>query len=211
VTGHPPTSQPEERDDPVTAFAPLRVPDYRRIWSAAMVSHVGTFLQLTAGPWLMHELTGSPLMVSLVTTALLLPRLLLTVPAGVLADVVDRRTLLLVGHLMSATAVATMAVLAGAGRLTPASLLGLTFLLGTGGAISLPSFQTLVPDLVPRPLLAQAITLNSAAFNVARSVGPALGGALASIELRLPFIVAAATLVITAAGLLLVTRDDPIP
>lgn len=161
-----------------TTFAPLRVSEFRRIWSAALVSHVGTFLQLTAGPWLMNEMTGSPLLVSLVTTALLLPRLLLTLPAGALADVLDRRTLLLTGQTISAVAVAAMAVLAAIGLLEPVSLLALTFVLGVGSVLALPSFQTLVPDLVEAPLRAQAITLNSAAFNVARAFGPALGGAL---------------------------------
>lgn len=175
-----PASRPDAAhgDRPVSALAPLRVEAYRRIWTAAVVSHIGTFLQLTAAPWLMHELTRSPLMVSLVTTALLLPRLLLTVPAGVLSEVVDRRSLLVVGQLTSATAVAAMAGLTALDLITPVALLALTFVLGVGNAIGLPSFQTLVPDLVPRSLLAQAVTLNSAAFNVARAVGPALGGAL---------------------------------
>jgi MFS family permease len=168
---------------PVRTFAPFAVPEYRRIWAAALVSHVGTFLQLTAAPWLMKEMTGSPLLVALVTTSLTLPRLLLTLPAGALADVVDRRTMLLVGQSFSAMSVAAMAVLTAVDRLTPAALLGLTFALGVGSAIAMPSFQTLVPDLVPRPLMAQAITLNSAAFNVARAVGPALGGLLVAAGL----------------------------
>ena len=153
------------------------------MWLAGIVSHIGTFLQLTAAPWLMQELTGSPLLVSLVTTALLTPRLLLVVPAGALADLLDRRSLLLVGHAISAGAVATMAVLTALDRIDPFTLLLLTFVLGIGSAISLPAFQTLVPDLVAPPLRAQAITLNSAAFNVARSVGPALGGALVGMGL----------------------------
>jgi MFS family permease len=164
-------------------FAPLREPAYRRMWLAAVVSHLGTFLQLTAAPWLMQELTGSPLLVSLVTTALLTPRLLLVVPAGALADLLDRRSLLLAGHAVSAGAVTAMAVLTALERIDPTTLLLLTFVLGTGSAISLPAFQTLVPDLVRPPLRAQAITLNSAAFNVARSVGPALGGALVAAGL----------------------------
>jgi MFS family permease len=167
----------------VSSFAPLQVPEFRRIWSAALVSNLGTFLQLTAAPWLMTELTRSPLLVALVTTALTLPRLLLTLPAGALADVVDRRTLILTGQLTSAAAVGTMAVLTAFGSMTPVLLLSLSFLLGIGSAIALPSFQTLVPDLVPRGLVAQAITLNSAAFNVARSVGPAIGGALVAAGL----------------------------
>ena len=162
----------------MATFAPLKVPEYRRIWTAALVSHIGTFLQLTAGPWVMQEMTGSPLLVALVTTSLTLPRLLLTLPAGALADVVDRRTLMLIGQFTSALAVAAMAAMSFAGLLTPLWLLGLSFVLGVGNAIGLPSFQTLIPDLVPRPLMAQAITLNSGAFNVARAVGPALGGIL---------------------------------
>jgi MFS family permease len=168
---------------PVSSFAPLRVPEYRRIWSAALVSNLGTFLQLTAAPWLMTELTRSPLLVALVTTALTLPRLLLTLPAGALADVVDRRTLILTGQLTSAVAVGAMAVLTALGLMNPTMLLSLSFLLGIGSAVALPSFQTLLPDLVPRALVAQAITLNSAAFNVARSVGPAIGGALVAAGL----------------------------
>lgn len=168
---------------PVSAFAPLAVPAYRRVWSAAVVSHMGTFLQLTAAPWLMRELTGSPLLVALVTTALTLPRLLLTLPAGVLADVLDRRTLMVTGQLVSAVSVAAMAVLTWLDVMTPTALLALTFGLGVGSAIALPAFQTLVPDLVDQPLRAQAITLNSAAFNVARAVGPSIGGALVAAGL----------------------------
>jgi MFS family permease len=170
-------------DTVVRTFTPLRTPAYRRMWGASLVSNLGTFLQLTAAPWLMQELGGSALLVALVTTALTLPRLLLTLPAGALADAVDRRALLLTGQLVSAAAVTTMAVLTGLGRITPTSLLALSFVLGTGAAIAMPAFQTLVPELVPRPVLPQAITLNSAAFNVARSVGPAIGGALVAAGL----------------------------
>ena len=184
-------------------LAPLQVDAYRRMWLAAVVSHLGTFLQLTAAPWLMHELTGSPLLVSLVTTALLLPRLLLVIPAGALADIVDRRLLLLSGHAVSATAVSAMAVLTWAGRIDATLLLGLMFVLGVGSAVSLPAFQTLVPDLVEPPLRAQAITLNSAAFNVARSVGPALGGALVAVGLTAVAFGANAVSYLAVVGVLL--------
>lgn len=194
-------------------LAPLRVREYRRMWGAAVVSHLGTFLQLTAAPWLMNELTGSPLLVALVTTALTLPRLLLTLPAGVLADAVDRRTLLLVGQATSAVSVAAMAVLSFLGLLTPVTLLALTFALGVGGAIGLPSFQTLVPDLVPRALMAQAITLNSAAFNVARAVGPAIGGAFVAAGLAGAAFGANAASYLAVIGVVLTfprqTVDDP--
>src|SRR5690606_33930443 len=92
-------------------FAPLRVPAYRRAWSGAIVSHMGSFLQLVAAPWLMNELTGSPLMVTLVTSALWLPRLVLTIPAGVLADILDRRNLLVVAQLFNTAVVTVLGVL----------------------------------------------------------------------------------------------------
>lgn len=186
-----------------STFAPLAVPAYRRVWAAAMVSHVGSFLQLTAAPWLMNELTGSPLMVALVTTSLTLPRLLLTLPAGVLADAVDRRTMLLTGQLTSAAAVAVMTAMTVADVIDPVSLLALTFLLGVGGAVSLPSFQTLVPDLVDAPLRARAITLNSAAFNVARAVGPSIGGAMVAAGLTATAFGANAASYIAIVGVIL--------
>lgn len=179
----PDTSPAAAAVDRVGALEPLAVRDYRRVWSAAIVSNIGTFLQLTAAPWLMNELTGSPFLVALVTAVLTLPRLLFTVPAGVLSDAFDRRTLMITGQLVSASAVAVMAAMTFADTITPGWLLGLSFVLGTGTALHLPAFQTLVPDLVGQRLRAQAITLNSAAFNVARAVGPSLGGLLVAAGL----------------------------
>lgn len=168
---------------PAGALAPLTVPAYRRLWSASVASSVGTFMQLTVAPWLMLELTRSPMMVSLVTTALFLPRLLFTLPAGALADALDRRSLILLGQIMSAVAVGAMAVLQVAGLLGPWLLIALTFALGVGNVINMPAMQTLIPDLVPKAHFAQAITLQSAAGNLARALGPSIGGALAAAGL----------------------------
>lgn len=193
----------------VPTLAPLAVPAYRRMWLAAVTSHLGTFLQMTAAPWLMLELTGSAFLVSLVTSFLLLPRLLLTLPAGALADVVDRRTLLIVGNLIGSAAVGTMAVLAGIDRLGPLEILLLTLALGSGSAVAMPAFQTMVPDLVPRSLLPQAITLNSGAFNVARAVGPAIGGAMIAAGLvGLAFGLNAASFLVVVAVLFTLPRDE---
>ncbi len=190
-------------------LAPLSVPAYRRMWMAAVISHLGTFLQMTAAPWLMLELTGSAFLVSLVTSFLLLPRLLLTLPAGALADVVDRRTLLVVGNLIGSAAVGTMAVLAGVDRLGPLAILLLTLALGSGSAVAMPAFQTMVPDLVPRSLLPQAITLNSGAFNVARAVGPAIGGAMIAAGLAgLAFGLNALSFLVVVAVLFTLPRDE---
>lgn len=167
---------------PVPAFGPLRVVAYRRVWLAMGVSHLGTYLQLSAAPWLMLQMTGSPLLVSLVTSALLLPRLVLTLPAGALSDVVDRRTIMLVGQGTSAVATGCLAVIVAVGALTPTWLLGLTLLLGVGSAIDKVSYQTMVPDLVPTRMRAQAITLNSGAHHAARVVGPSIGGLLVALD-----------------------------
>lgn len=193
----------------IGTLAPLRVPLYRRTWLASTVSNLGAFLQLTAAPWVMFELTSSPLLVSLVTTALTLPRLLFTLPSGVLADRMDRRTLLIIGHVLSATAALGMALLTVADAITPSLLLILSFAIGVGSTLSLPSWQTFVPDLVPAELRAQAITLNSAAFNVARAVGPSIGGALVAAGLAsTSFGVNAASYLVVVAALLTIPRGE---
>ena len=171
----------EGRPAPVPALAPLRVAAYRRVWLAMTVSHLGTYLQLSAAPWLMLQMTGSPFLVSLVLSALLAPRLVLTLPAGALADVLDRRTIMLVGQGLSAVATGALAVVVALDALTPTVLLAFTLLLGAGSAIDKVSYQTLVADLVPKPLRAQAITLNSGAHHAARIVGPSIGGLLVAL------------------------------
>lgn len=205
---HDGDATPAGADVAVPTLAPLAVPAYRRMWAAAVVSHLGTFLQMTAAPWLMLELTGSAFLVSLVTAFLLLPRLLLTLPAGALADVMDRRTLLVGGNLVGAAAVGTMALLAAGDALGPVAILVLTLALGSGSAVAMPAFQTMVPDLVPRSLLPQAITLNSGAFNVARAVGPALGGVLIAAGLTgLAFGLNAVSFLVVVAVLFTLPRD----
>ena len=204
------TTPPAERPAPVGTFAPLSVPLYRRIWGTSVVSNVGTFLQLTAGPWLMNELTGSPLMVSLVTTALTLPRLLLTIPSGVLADAFDRRTIMIVGNGVGAVATSAMAFLATTDRMTPLWLLSLTFLLGVGSAITLPAQQTMMPDLVGPSLRPQAITLNSATFNVARAVGPSIGGILVGAGLTAAAFGANAATFVLVVGVLIGFPRQPV-
>ena len=193
----------------VPTFAPLRVPEYRRVWVAAVVSNLGTFLQLVAAPWLMLELTRSPFLVSLVTASLALPRLLLTLPAGALADAYDRRTLLITGQVASAATTLLMAVTTWRGLMTPELLVVLSFGLGIGTAVAMPAYQTLIPDLVPRPMVPAAVTLNSAGFNVARAVGPAVGGAMvAAGQVPLAFALNAASYLVIAATLLTLPRES---
>jgi predicted MFS family arabinose efflux permease/quinol monooxygenase YgiN len=124
----------------------------------------------------MTSLTPSPVLVALVETAGSLPVVLLALPAGALADVVDRRRLLLVVHSWMVIAAGAMGVLALMGQITPARLLSLTFLLGVGSAMSNPVWQAITPELVRPSDLPAAITLSAAGINIARAIGPALGG-----------------------------------
>jgi len=128
--------------------------------------------------WLMTSLTTSPILVALVETAGSLPVVLLALPAGALADVVDRRRLLLVMQSWMCVAAATMGVLSLMGQMTPWRLLWLTFLLGLGSAMSNPAWQAITPELVPKSDLPAAIALGSVGVNIARAIGPAIGGFL---------------------------------
>lgn len=157
-------------------WAPLHVPVFRAIWLASLTSNIGTWMQNVAAAWLMALLTPSPLLIALVLTAQSLPVFLLGLPAGALADIVDRRRVLVVTQTWMMAAAATLGVLALAGHANAWVLLGLTFVLGLGAAVNGPAWQATVPELVERPMLPAAVALNSAGFNAARAVGPALAG-----------------------------------
>jgi len=179
---------------PRSALAPLRHSAYRRIWLASLVSNLGTWMHEAAGAWLMTTLAPSPLLVALMQTAASLPFFLLAFPAGALADVVDRRRLLLVTQTWMLIAAATLGGLTLAGRVTPDILLGLTFALGIGSAMTAPAWQAITPELVSRTDLVAAVALGAVAFNLARAVGPALGGlTTASIGPGAVFLVNAAS------------------
>jgi MFS family permease len=160
------------------AVAPLKVPVFRVLWLAQVFSSLGTFLQAVAGSWLMLELTGSATWVGLMVASNLLPTLFLAVLAGAIADLVDRTKVMIAAQALSGFAAAAMAVVTATGHITPGSLLGLGLVLGVGVAFNLPASQSLVPDLVPRGMVASAVALNSVAFNVARAIGPAIGGVI---------------------------------
>jgi MFS family permease len=159
-----------------SAWAPLRRRLFRWLWIATVASNVGTWLQNVGASWMMTSLTTSTTLVALVQAATSLPSFLLALPAGALADVLDRRRLLLVTQGWMAAAAAGLGLLTLAGRTTPGSLLAFTFLLGLGAAANNPAWQAIIPELVPRPELPGAIALGSIGFNIARAAGPALGG-----------------------------------
>lgn len=161
-----------------SAVEPLKYPQFRWLWAGNVFSASGTFVQSVAGSWLMFELTNSNTWVGLMVASATLPLLFFSLTAGALADMFDRVKLMLIAQGVMGGAALAMAILSATGSMTPGLLLGLGLLLGTGLALNTPAWMALVPDLVPRGLVASAVALNSAAFNAARAVGPALGGAL---------------------------------
>ncbi len=157
-------------------FAPLRNRVFLAIWIAAMASNVGSWIQSVGEKWLMSELTRSPLLMSLIETGATLPMLALSLPGGAIADIVDRRKLLLFTQTWMLLVAAIMAVLSALHLVTPGILISMSMLLGVGGALNAPAWGATVPDLVPREQIPAGVALNSAGFNVSRAVGPALGG-----------------------------------
>ncbi len=158
--------------------SPLRNPLFRALWLGQLGSNVGTWMQNVAAAWLMTSLTESATVIALVQTATSLPVFLIAIPGGALADIVDRRRLLLVMQTWMCVAAALLGVVTLSGVVTPLLLLALTFALGLGAAVNAPTWQAVVPEVVGREQLPAAVALNSASFNVARAVGPALGGVL---------------------------------
>src|SRR5712675_523895 len=158
------------------AWAPLQEPLFRSLWIAAVVSYTGTWMQNVGSGWLMTSLTMSPVMISLVQAATSLPVFLVALPAGALADMVDRRKLLLCAQSWMVAASASLGVLTILGRVTPWTLLFFTFLLGFGAVMNDPAWQAITPQVVSEREFTSAVALNSAGFNVARAIGPVLGG-----------------------------------
>ncbi|HYV56709.1 MAG TPA: MFS transporter [Candidatus Nitrosopolaris sp.] len=159
-------------------WQPLRRRAFFWLWTAAIVSNVGTWMHDTAAAWTMATLAPSPLMVSLMQTAMTFPFFVLALPAGALADIVDRRRMLIVTQAWMLAAATALGALALAGSMTPPRLLALTFAIGIGSAMTAPAWQATTPDLVPRPELPAAVALGGISVNVARAIGPALGGLL---------------------------------
>jgi MFS family permease len=172
------TAVPADAPPEPSGWSPLRHAAFRRLWTAQFVSNVGSWMQTIAAQWVMTSLTTSALLLSAISAAGSIPVLLLAIPAGALGDLLDRRRLILASQVLMLLAAALLAVLAAASALTPALLLALLFVIGIGGAASAPTWQTLTPELVPPQDRPQAIALGSVNQNLARAVGPAIGGAL---------------------------------
>lgn len=183
------------------AWSPFRQKAYLVLWGATVVSNIGTWMNDVGAGWLMTGLAPSPQIVAAVQAATTLSVFLFAVLAGAIADIVDRRKLLLIVNLaLSATAM-VLALCVQAQVMTPVLLLIFTFLLGSGAAFIAPAWQAIVPKLVPRNDLTAAVALNSMGINVSRAIGPAVAGMLiAAFGLTWPFALnALSTLVVIAA------------
>jgi MFS family permease len=174
------TAAPAEapREGLTAAWTPLQHPLFRAMWMAAAVSNIGTWMQNVGAAWLMTSLAPVPTMVALVQASTALPMLLFGLPAGALADVLDRRRLLLVTQSWMLVMGMLLAALTGLDAVGPWLLLGLTFAIGLGNAATAPAWQAIMPELVPRPEMPKAVALNSVTYNIARAVGPALAGVI---------------------------------
>jgi MFS family permease len=157
-------------------WAPLREPLFRSLWLASVISYVGTWMQNVGAGWMMTQLTLSPLMISLVQAATTLPVFLVILPAGALADMVDRRRFLLITQGWMVLAAGALGVLTLKHYVTPWVLLAFTFVLGLGAVMNDPAWQAITPEIISPERHAPAVALNSVGYNVARAVGPALGG-----------------------------------
>ena len=160
----------EENADPATpssqqlnsAWSPFRHKTFAVIWTATVISNIGGWMYSAASGWLMTSLNPSPLIVSMVQVATSLPYCLFALPAGALADIVDRRKLLIFGEVVTIVFSSALAALVVLHRVTPLNLLLLTFLIEAGSAVVAPAWQSVVPQLVPKSDLSAAVSANSA-------------------------------------------------
>ncbi|HSN98677.1 MAG TPA: MFS transporter [Candidatus Nanopelagicales bacterium] len=159
-----------------STWSPLQTPVYRMLWLGALASNLGLWMQNVAASWDMTALAPSPVYVALLQTAASLPVFLVGVPAAALGDILDRRRMLIAVGAWMALASLALAGLSATGQLGPIGLLGLTFALGLGFAFAAPLWQAVLPRLVSPAELTAAVTLSGVAINLARAVGPALGG-----------------------------------
>lgn len=165
---------------PVSTWSPLRHPLFRGLWIATIVSYIGTWMQDVGAGWLMTSLSSSPSMVALVEAADSFPIMLLALPAGAIADILDRRRLLIFVHSYLLIVAGALALFTLLGLTTAWVLLGLTFALGVGAAMAMPAWAAIVPELVDGDELSSAVALNSVGINASRAVGPAIAGLLVS-------------------------------
>ncbi len=172
---------PAAEQTSASALAPLRIRVFRNVWLANLVSNMGTWMQDVGAGWLMTTLAPDPFMVSLVQVSVVLPAFFLTVPAGALADIIDRRFFILMAVSWMVLMASAITLMTFTGTITPWSLIAFTLGLGMGSAMMMPAFTALIPDLVPRGELVGAVTLNGISQNITRALGPAIAGGIIAL------------------------------
>ncbi|AKB31194.1 MFS permease [Methanosarcina siciliae HI350] len=171
-----------------SSWTPFRYTSYTVLWTATVVSNIGTWMYNAGSGWMMTSLNADPLIVSLVQVATSLPMFLFAMPAGALSDIVDRRLFLVIVTSATTVIATVIAILVAFNLVTPSILILFTFLLGTGAALTAPTWRSIIPQLVPRDVLAPAVAADSMGINISRAVGPAVGGLIiASIGIASPF------------------------
>ncbi|MDV6347291.1 MFS transporter [Nitrosomonas sp. Is35] len=199
-----------------SAFSPFKHCIFTVLWIATLVSNIGTWMFNVTSGWVMTELSPSPFMISMVQAATTLPVFLFALPAGALGDLFDRRKLLIWTQIFLAAVLLLFTALLWSGSVNAWTLLLFTFIIGTGSAFAMPAWQAIVPRLVPRDTLSSAIVLNGVSMNIARAIGPALGGFIlaAAGAVATAFLDAISYLAVAAALLwwrASTTQDDALP
>ncbi len=189
-------SRPEAPSPPAPAsvpparspLSPFRHATFTLLWTATVLANVGNWMYAAASGWLMTSLNPDPLIVAMVQVATTLPLFLFALPAGALADILDRRKLLIFFEAAATVISAIFAALVSYGLASPGNLLLFTFLIGVAAAFTAPAWQAVVPQLVPAQDLAPAVAANGVGVNLSRAVGPALAGAMiAALGIASPF------------------------
>jgi MFS family permease len=163
-----------------SSWSPFHHRTYAVIWTATVVANIGGWMYSAAAAWLMTSLDANPVMVSLVQVATALPMFLFALPAGALADIIDKRRFLIVVEFGIMVVSALFATMVTFDLVTPVTLLLFMFVIGAGSALTAPAWQSIVPALVPKPDLPAAVAANSVGINISRAVGPALSGIIAA-------------------------------
>jgi predicted MFS family arabinose efflux permease len=205
------TKTPPAAPQAASPWSPFRHATFSVLWTATVVANIGTWMYNAAAGWLITTLSADPAVVSLVQVATSVPMFLFALPAGALADILDKRRLLL-AVVAATTCVSTaIAALVSFDLVNPPVLLFFTFLLGAAAALTAPAWQAIVPNLVPRQNLAPAVAANSVGVNISRAVGPALGGLIiAGAGIAMPFWLNALSNIGIIAALLW-WRSAPLP
>src|ERR1700754_385179 len=176
-TGEMTVTHPSDNVD-ASILAPMGVPVFRSIWAGNLLTNLGVWAQSVAVAWVIAAAHAGPIMVAMVQVASTAPLVVLLIPAGVLADNYDKRTIMLVGQIVEMSGAGFLTLLAFLGYLDPTALILAVLWISVGSAITDPAWQAAVGEQVPRYMVSSAVLLNGVNYNVARAVGPALGGVM---------------------------------